>query len=136
MPWPGVPPRSPSSLPEVVLSSCPGHMESVFLMIVVYEKSENQLPGNSESRGDGAGRGFTSSLSRVSQTRFPFVPGNETRCLPPQACDGILTLANRSLIWDIEDPERSCSLTSFNPGFPVPTYPCPPQVQLLTSVEQ
>lgn len=68
---PGVLPRSPSSLPEADLSSRPGHVESVFLMIVVRESSENPLPGRSESRGDGAGRGFTSGRSRVSQTRFP-----------------------------------------------------------------
>lgn len=34
---PGVLPRSPSSLPEADLSSRPGHVESVFLMIVVHE---------------------------------------------------------------------------------------------------
>lgn len=123
---PGVLPRSPSSLPEADLSSRPGHVESVFLMIVVRESSENPLPGRSESRGDGAGRGFTSGLSRVSQTRFPSFLGVRPGVFLHWRVDG-LTRANRSLVWDLDAPARSCSLSSFNAGFPVPTYPQPPK---------
>lgn len=123
---PGVLPRSPSSLPEADLSSRTGHVESVFLMIVVRESSENPLPGRSESRGDGAGRGFTSGLSRVSQTRFPSFLGVRPGVFLHWRVDGF-TRANRSLVWDLDAPARSCSLSSFNAGFPVPTYPQPPK---------
>ena len=69
----GGPSDHPASLPEVVLSSCPVHVKFTFLMMAVYESSENLHHGISESRDDGPGRGFCEqSVQSLSNS----VPGS------------------------------------------------------------
>lgn len=69
----GGPSDRPASLPEVVVSSCPAHVKFTFLMMAVYESSENLHHGISESRDDGPGRGF---CEQSVQSLSDSVPGS------------------------------------------------------------
>lgn len=116
VPWPGILPRALSSLPEVVLFSCPRHVTSTVLMMVVYEGGENLLQGISESRDGGAGRGFSEHCVQSFCKSVPGLPRGETRCFPPQATWASSLQGNHSVIQATEGLRGSAVKTPVSPS--------------------